>query len=407
MKITRRPWFLVLGALILIGALVYAFVPRAVPVDLARVARGRLTVTVNEDGRTRIKERYVVSAPTGGQLRRIELHPGEEVIAGKTLIAVIEPTEPDLIDPRTRAQLEARLHAAETQLQLAAPRVERMRATLELAQSELKRATMLSEQNALAAQELDRAREAARAAAEDLKSAEYARQIAGFELEQAKAALMHSMLNGKSRDGDWMLRVIAPVNGRVLRVFHEDAGVVAPATALLEVGDPSDLEAEIDVLSTDAVRIKAGDRVLFDHWGGDTTLVGRVRVVEPAGYLKISALGVEEQRVNVIADFVTPLTQRVALGDAFRVEARIVVWDAESTPKVPVGALFRSGTQWAVFAAREGRARLTHVTVGHTDGRETEIVDGLGVGDEVVVHPSDRVADRAKITVRTRPQTER
>jgi HlyD family secretion protein len=400
MKISRAHWYFAATALLIIAALAYAFAPRAVPIELARVTTGPLCVTVDEDGRTRIKERYVVSTPLGGQLRRIELHAGDPVVAGKTHIATIEPAAPELLDPRTRAQLEARRHVAETQVQLAAPRIERARAAQELAQAELARAQSLATAQALSPQEFDRAREAARVGNEELKSAEYARQIAGFELEQARAALLRSTSEARFGDHSWELCVTSPIDGRVLRVFHEDAAVVPASARLVELGDPADLEAEIDVLSSDAVRIRPGARVLFEHWGGEIPLEGRVRVVEPAGFLKISALGVEEQRVNVIVDFITPPNQRRTLGDAYRVEARIMVWEAESVLKLPVGALFRTEGDWTVFAAQGGRARLTRVNVGHSNGRETEIVAGLKAGDEVILHPSDKIADGVVIRAR-------
>lgn len=402
MKITRRHGIVGAVGMLVAGGLWFAFMPGPVPVELTRVTRGPLRVTIDEDGRTRIKERYVVSAPLGGQLRRIELHPGDCVKAGETPIAVIEPLEPELIDPRTRAQLEARLRAAEAQLQLAGPRVERMRAAHDLAQIEWGRAEKLFDQRAAARQEIDRAREAARAAAEDLKAAEYGRQIAGFELEQARAALLRTTREGRD-GGAWALRICSPIDGRVLRVFQEDAAVLVPGTRLVELGDPADLEAEIDVLSSDAVQIRPGARVLFEHWGGDAPLEGRVRVVEPAGFLKISALGVEEQRVNVIADFLAPPAQRGALGDAYRVEARIVVWESAGVLQVPVGALFRSQGRWAVFAARDRRARVASVEVGHSNGRETEIIRGLAEDDSIVIHPSDKIADGVKIVVRGPP----
>jgi HlyD family secretion protein len=335
-------------------------------------------------------------------LRRIELHPGDKVRAGSTRLAIIDPAEPNLIDARTRAQLEARLSAAETQLQLAGPRVERARAAQERAQIDLSRAQRLLEQRAIAPQEVDRATEAARVTTEDLRAAEYARQIAGFELDQARGALLRSTPEGRQVACAGELRIHSPIDGRVLRVFHEDAAVVAQSARLLELGDPADLEVEIDVLSSDAVRIRPGARVYFEHWGGDVPLEGRVRVVEPAGFLKISALGVEEQRVNVIADLVTPARDRGALGDAYRVEARIVVWEGTDVLKLPVGALFRSRGAWAVFAARDGRAHLTWVDVGRSSGRETEILQGLSAGDEVVIHASDRVADGVAITARER-----
>lgn len=402
MKPNRRLWIPAACALLLIGVLAYAFVPSAVPVDLIRVASGPLRVTVDEEGRTRIKERYVISAPLGGQLRRIERHPGDPVVAGETTIAIIEPAAPELIDARTRALLEARVRAAETQVELAGPRVERMRAARDLAESEWARATTLAAQQAISRQELDRAREAARVAAEDLRAADYGRQISGFELEQARAALARSAPEARVGEPGWELCITAPVDGRVLRVFREDASVVAPGTQLVELGDPADLEAEIDVLSSDAVRIRPGARVWFEHWGGDAPLEGRVRVIEPAGFLKISALGVEEQRVNVIADFVAPPEDRRELGDAYRVAARIVIWESDNVLKVPVGALFRSEDQWSVFAVRDGRAQLVNVETGHGNGREAEIIRGLAAGDEVVLHPSDKVAHGVAVKARAR-----
>lgn len=400
MALTRRHWSVMGGALIVVGALAFAFSPRPVAVEVARAVRGPLRVTVDEDGRTRIKERYVVSAPLGGQLRRIELQAGDCVVAGETLVAILEPVAPELIDVRSREQLEARVRAAEIQVQSAGARLERVRAAHELAQVELARATALTEQGAIARQEFDRTRENARVVTEDLKSADYARQIAGFELEQARAAVSRTSTNPRAA-APWDLRILSPISGRVLRVFHEDAAVVPATTRLVELGDPADLEVEVDVLSSDAVQVRVGARAFFEHWGGDVPLEGRVRVVEPAGFLKISALGVEEQRVNVIIDFVTPAERRRALGDAYRVEARIVVWEADEVLKVPVGALFRSGGEWAVFAVVAGRARLTRVRVGHGNGRETEIVSGLAAGDAVVIHASDKVADGVRIKRRT------
>lgn len=402
MKIKPRHGIIAAVALLCLGVLLFALVAQKLPVELARVETGPMEVTVDEDGRTRIHERYVVSAPLGGQLRRIELEPGDRVIAGKTLVAVVEPTAPELLDARVRAQLEARLRAAEAQVQLADPRIERARAALELARLELDRALRLSGEKAIAAQDVDRAREAARVAAEDLKAAEHSGRIAEFEREQARAALLRTEPGANPGECAWEMRIVSPITGYVLRVFHEDAGVVTAATRLVELGDPENLEVEIDVLSPDAVQISPGARVVFEQWGGLTPLEGRVRVVEPAGFLKISALGVEEQRVNVIADFVTPAGQRRSLGDAYRVEARIVVWEAKDVLKLPMGALFRSRGQWAVFVARNGRARLTTVEIGHTNGREAEIVAGLAAGDEVVIHASDKVADGVAIELRRR-----
>jgi HlyD family secretion protein len=254
----------------------------------------------------------------------------------------------------------------------------------------------------VARQELDRAREAARAAGEELRAAEFARRIAEFETEQARAALQRSGPAKPQGECAWEFTVRSPITGRVLRLFHEDAAVVAPGAPLLELGDPADLEAVVDVLSSDAVRIQPGAMVVIEHWGGDAPLLGRVRVIEPAGFLKISALGVEEQRVNVIIDFVSPLSERRALGDAYRVEARIVTWESADVVRIPVGALFRDHGTWSVFAVKNGRARVQQVDAGHSNGRETEITRGLAAGDEIVLHPSDKVAEGVALSVRSR-----
>lgn len=399
MNFSRKTW-LIFAAVVATAALLFlALRPRALPVDVARATRGPLRETVDEDGRTRIKERYVVSAPLGGQLRRIGLKAGDRIVAGQTVLAVLEPGPPEMLDARTREQLAARVRAAEAQVENAGAGLERMRAADDLARSELARAALLADRGAASRQELERARETARMAAEELKSAGYARQIASFELEQARAAVSRSLPDARENcEAAWSL--VSPITGQVLRVFQEDAAVVPATTRLLEVGDAADLEVEVDVLSSDAVRIAPGAPAELEHWGGGGPLAARVRVVEPAGFLKISALGVEEQRVNVILDLVTPVEQRPRLGDAYRVEARIVVWEGRDVLAVPVGALFRHGSQWAVFALREGRARITDVTVGHSDGRRTEILAGLSANDIVLVHASDKVTDGARVAPR-------
>jgi len=359
-----------------------------------------LQVTVNEDGRTRIKERYVVSTPLGGRLLRVELHPGDIVEAGRTLLTAIEPSEPELLDPRARAQAEARVKAAETALKQAEPLLERARTAWEFAQTELERAQRLYKENTLSHQELDNAEQKERITAAELKSARFALQIADYELELARAALLRTNPVG-SRDFDsWQLPILSPICGRVLRVLQESSAVVPAGARLLELGDPTDLEVEIDVLSADAVKIKPGAKVFLEHWGGDAPLRGRVRLVEPSGFLKISALGVEEQRVNVIVDFVDPLEKRPTLGDAFRVEARIVIWEDVDVLKIPVGALFRQGDDWAIFGVANRKAKLQRVRIGQRNDLEAEVIDGLAPGTKAIVHPSDQVRDGVRVKSR-------
>jgi HlyD family secretion protein len=386
--------------LALVAGLVYAFLPRPVPVDGVTLSRGQLQVTVNEDGRTRIRERYLISTPLGGRLLRVELHPGDVVAAGKTLLTAIEPTDPELLDPRTRAQAEARVKSADAACKQAVPLLERARTAWEFAQTELERAKRLYQEKTLSHQELDNAEQKERTTAAELKSAQFARQIADYELELATAALLRTNPSGSKDTDSWQFPIISPISGRVLRVFQESSAVVSAGARLLELGDPTDLEVEIDVLSADAVKIKPGAKVFLEHWGGDAPLLGRVRLVEPSGFLKISALGVEEQRVNVIVDFAEPVEKRPTLGDAFRVEARIVIWQGDDVLKLPVGALFREGDDWAVFVVTDGRAKLRRVKIGQRNDLEAEVTDGLAPETKVIVHPSDKVRDGGSVRLR-------
>jgi len=400
MKLTRQRMLLLGLLLALLAGLVYAFMPRPVAVDVAPVTRGALQVTVNDDGRTRIKDRYIVSTPLAGRLHRVELKPGDAVEAGQTLLTAIEPSDPELLDPRTRAQAEARVRATETSRQQAIPLLERARTAWEFAQTDLERAKRLYQEKTLSHQELDNAEQKERTTAEELKAAQFAVQIADYELELARAALWRAQPGGAKDSDAWQFPILSPINGRVLRVFQESSTVVPTGARLIELGDPTVLEVEIDVLSVDAVKIKPGAKVFLEHWGGEAPLHGRVRLVEPSGFLKISALGVEEQRVNVIVDFTDPLEKRPTLGDAYRVEARIVVWESGDVLKIPVGALFREGEDWAVFVTVEGRAKLQRVTVGQRNDLEAEITQGLAAGAQVIMHPSDKVQDRGPIKVR-------
>jgi HlyD family secretion protein len=395
---SRIAW--ILAGVLLAATILWAFVPRPVEVDLATVKRGPLQVTVDHEGKTRIKERYVVSAPLGGWMQRIPWKAGDAVEAGKTLLAVIEPSDPSLLDARTIAQAEARVKAAAAAQAQSVPNLDRARAAESLAKADLERARTLLAQGALSQQEFDVAQERERAAVESVKAAQYAAQIAEFELEQAKAALLRVRPAAAPAAEPGSFDIVSPVSGRVLRVLQESATAVGPGQPLLEVGDPANLEIVVDVLSSDAVRVGSGAKMLLEHWGGARPLVARVRRVEPAGFLKVSALGVEEQRVNVIGDFVDPPDQWSTLGDAFRVEARIITWEGQDILQVPSSALFRVDDGWAVFRLANGRARLCPVKVDHSNGLESEVLAGLDAGDRVIVHPGDKVSDGVRVTAR-------
>lgn len=395
-----RKLLLLLFGLAVLAVIVYAFLPQPVGADLTPVARGLLRVTVDEDGRTRIKERYVVSAPLAGQLQRIRLKVGDPVEAGKTLLALIEPPDPALLDARARSEAEARVKATEAARKRAASNLERARMGGEFAQSEHTRMRRMYASRSASHQEFEDAAHKERAALEDLRAAQFAVQIADYELELAQAALSRTRAGSPGNHEALHLELHSPIDGRVLRVPQESATAVTPGFRLLELGDASDLELEIDVLTSDAVKIRPGAKVLLEHWGGDAPLLARVRLIEPAAFLKISALGVEEQRVWVIADFVDPPAQRQTLGDGYRVEARIVIWEGTDVLKVPAGALFRHGDGWAVFGAAHGKAVLRPVRVGKNNGLEAEVLEGLAENDPVIVHPSDKIKDGVAVVPR-------
>lgn len=394
-----------LFVLALAGAVVYAFLPKPVPVDLAHVDTGNLQVTVEEDGKTRVRDRYVVSTPLAGRLRRIKLRPGDRVTPGQVL-AVIEPADPELLDPRAMAQTEARVSASRAALEKAGAQRKWAEAALDLAESEYATAEKLVQKNSLSKSELDSKRMQKRTREEEVRRDRSAEDIARFELEQAQAALLRTRPRTSESDENAQFEIPSPLITRsglvfhVLRVLQESEAVVTAGTPLIELGDLSDLEVEIDVLSSDAARIPAGARVLLEQWGGDEPLEARVRLVEPSGRTKVSALGVEEQRVNVIADFPDRDKIPPSLGDCFRVEARIIIWEQDGVMKVPTSALFRHGDGWAVFRVENERAMLRTVKLGRKSALAAEVMEGLSLGDTVVVHPSDRITDGIQIVPR-------
>lgn len=399
MKRLTRYLPLLLLAASAIGLFAYALSPVPVSVEVGRVTQGPLVVTVDEDGKTRVKERYLVSAPLSGLLGRIEFHPGDLVAANQTVLATIEPTNPELLDARLLAEAESRVKAAEAAKSQALARLEAAREDQGLAEHELARAKGLIRSQAISAAEFDTAEHRERMAAAFNRAAEFANRVATFELELAQAAFVRTRPDTQDQPLQ-RLEIRSPVDGQVLRVIQESAVVVTSGQPLLEIGNTSELEIVIDVLSTDATKIQPGARVYLEQWGGAGSLSGRVRLVEPAGFTKISALGVEEQRVNVIADFDEPKEKWQGLGDGYRVDARIVIWETEQAIKIATGALFRHGQEWAVFIIQNDYARLRPVTVGHMNVQEAEILEGLAAGDEVIDFPSDKVRDGVRVSKR-------
>jgi len=388
----------VLAILAFVGLLlVMALWPATVPVDLAPVERGTLLVTVEEEGETRVRDRFLVSAPVAGQVLRIALEPGDPVREDETVIATFLPAAPVLLDARSRAEAEAAVAAARATLGGTSAEQKRAEAGLALARSELERHRELFDQRIVSQQALDAAQTEARAAEEAFRAAEFAMASAEHQLEMAQARLLQA--TGGARAGR-PIEIRSPIDGVVFKRYRWSEAVVQTGEPLLELGDPRQLEIVSDLLSTDAVRVDPGDPVLIEQWGGDETLRGTVRLVEPSGFMKISALGVEEQRVNVIVDFEDPVEAWEKLGDGYRVEVRVVIWEGEDVVKVPTSSLFRKGDEWAVFALDSGRARLTPVELGRRNGLEAQVVSGLESGQEVVVHPSDTLEDGTRVVAR-------
>lgn len=390
-----RKFLLYLFGIGLLAAIAAGLRPKPTRVETAAVTRGSLTVSVLEEGKTRIRHRYVISPPVTGYLNRVELRAGAPIQAGKTVLATIEAESSGFLNPRSRAEAEAREKAAEATRMQRQSEVDHARAALDLAKKEFARAEALSKEEIIARREWDTAENRVTLLTRELSSAEYALRVAEFEVTQAQATLQQvkSPEPGKSRS----LQIVAPVDGFVLNVYEENARVVAAGTPIMEVGNPRDLEAEIELLSSDAVAVALGAAVSIEQWGGETPLRGRVSLVERGGFTKISALGVEEQRVKVRVDFLDPIPPGRELGDRYRVEARIVTWHGDHVLQVPTGALFRRGSDWMTFILEGGKARLRKVEIDHNNGIAAEVRSGLTQQDAVILYPPDSVTDGTKV----------
>jgi HlyD family secretion protein len=385
-----------LVAAVLVGIGIWAFRPQPVAADFATVQRGPLDVTVDEEGRTRVHDRYVVSAPLPGRMRRIELEPGDPVVAGKTVLARFQPADPVLLDARTRAELQARVRAAEAAIGQARAERERIRAELAFAQTEFKRAQKLLEERVIAARELEVTERQVKTLERALQSGDFAVRTAEYQLQVARSSLLQST----SDRGPTLIPLYSPVNGVVLRKLQESETVVPTGQPLLEVGNLQDMEIVSDLLSSAAVAVAPGQPAHIEQWGGDRPLRGRVRRKEPSGFTKISALGVEEQRVNVLVDFDEPYEAWKSIGDGYRVELRIVTLHKEDVIKVPTSSLFRHESKWAVYKVDSDRAVRQVVEVGARNGLEAEIISGLQPGERIVVYPSEAMADGVKVRAR-------
>ncbi len=389
----------VLAVLALLGLAVWALLPRPVEVDVAAISPRTIAVTVEEEGTAEIREVFVVSAPIAGRLRRSDLHAGDPVVAGKTVVAAIGPAAPALLDARSRAVAEASLAAAEAAVDLARAQVVQARATLGFRRAEADRAAALFDRAAIARHVLDLAlleRDTAEAA---LQSAEASLAVRGRERDSA-AAVLDGTISAAAEA--CCVTVTAPVSGQVLRVLTEDEQVVGPATPLVEIGDPADLRVRVDLLSRDAVRVRPGAEARITGWGGpDLTAV--VERIEPAAETRISALGIDEQRVQVLLRLTGDAKGRQGLGHGYRVVARITLMTVPEALSIPVGALFRDGSDWATFVVKDGTADLRRIALGERDDEFAQVVQGLAAGEEVILHPNDLVSAGVSVTARPGP----
>ncbi|MHC6157025.1 efflux RND transporter periplasmic adaptor subunit [Bradyrhizobium elkanii] len=404
---TKRIIGVVVVGLIAAGLIWFAW-PRPLPVDLATVVKGPIEVTADDDGKTHVRHVYTVSAPIAGKVLRIShptgehgpsLHVGDEVVANQTVVALMQPTLPGFIDVRSRDQLQAEVLAADAAIQQQEAEVKRIEAALDFSKTEFQRAQTLLRTQSTSAQAFDKAKFEVATSEANLASAKAQVEMRRAVRTSLAVRLMDPANATSSAEPTCCIRVLAPASGRVLAIIQDSEATVLPGTRLVDIGNPLDLEIVADLLSTDAVQIKVGAPVRIDGWGGQP-IKGMVVRVDPAGFLKVSALGIEEQRVRVTIDFVDPPEVWSKLGHDYRVIVHVTTWSASEALTIPVSALFRNGDQWAVFANENGRARRIPVEIGHRNNRLAEVVSGISAGDRVVLHPSDRIADGSRIVQR-------
>ncbi|MHB1023997.1 MAG: efflux RND transporter periplasmic adaptor subunit [Acidobacteriaceae bacterium] len=384
----RTQIVLLVIAILMAAVLVAIFRPKAMPVETTTIQRGQLQEILEEEGQTRMHDHFVLAATVTGSLRRVNLDVGDSVSAGQT-VAWIDPAP---IDPRQSAVLEARLHAALAAQQEAEALVGRAQTEYKQAETDMGRSRELYKQGILSKELLDKAETLDQTSAKQLQAARSRAESAAYQVDEARSAL----LVNKEDSSELPTPILAPVDGRVLKLFEQSARVIGPGTPILEIGYTPRLEIVADFLTRDAVQIKPGMPAMITDWGGNASIPARVRLVEPSAFTKVSALGVEEQRVNVICDF---MADPRGLEDGYHVEVRVIIWEGKNVLLVPSSAVFRSGEDWAVFTIRNGVARKTTVRIGHRGEMNWEVLDGLHSGDQVIVHPSTEVKDGARIKV--------
>ncbi len=389
---------IIISTLLMIALLAWGFWPKPLLVESAIAKIAPLTITIEEEGRTRIIDHYIISAPVNGITCLQHLKVGDSVEQGQTLLTITSLAS-QVLDPRSRAQAEAQVSVAKSALRVAQEQARATAVSAQLANTDLKRYQPLLEKGLISQGVFDTALTQAQSLSATKRSTDFAVEVARHELESARTTLEYS---GKSTTDQPVERVAvsSPISGQILKVTRRCKGPINTGDALLEVGDPRSLEIEVDVLSADAVKIKPGMKVFFDRWGGTLSLEGRVRMIEPVGFTKISALGVEEQRVLIISDFTSPAEQWQRLGDGYRVEASFVLWHEEDVLQVPASSLFRYNNGWAVFVIEGDHAKHRKVTIGQRNGLQAQILEGITAGELIINHPSEAVEDNISIEQR-------
>jgi HlyD family secretion protein len=392
----RRRILIISIVLIVVVLLIYGFLPKTQVVDIVSVKRGPLQITIEEEGRTRLKDRFTISAPTSGYMRRVKSKVGDAVKKGQ-IVAVLEPLPSQALDPRSRATAQASVSSAEASLGAAIERERVASADASYLEQRKERLKTLYDKGSIAKDQFDQINSEAQKAQALQLSAAAEINVAKSELERAKITLRN--FAAVKAEGN-AVEVISPLSGTVFRVYRESEGAVNIGEPLMDIGNAKNLEVRVEVLSSDAVKIKEGTRVLFKRWGNDEPLTGQVRLVEPAGFTKISSLGVEEQRVLVIADITSPPDQWNILGDGFRMEAHFIIWEGENVLQIPASALFRLGKDWAVFVAETGKAHKRVVQIGQRNAMAAEILSGLKENEKVLAYPDDSISEGTKIKAR-------
>jgi len=394
----RRKLFVIIIIAIVVLATAYGFYPKAVDVDLVLVTRGPLQVTIEEEGRTRLKDRFVITAPTAGYLERVKVKVGDAVRKGQ-VVMVLEPLRSQVLDSRSRAEATAAVSAAAAALNAAMERENAATADADYMEKRLERLKNLYAKGSIAKDQHDQIEAETKKVRAIQRSARAAVNVSRSELERAKTLLQNFASNKKTASQN-NVYVSTPTGGNISRLYRESEGAVNVGEPLMEIGNSKNLEIRVEVLSSDAVKIKNGAAVFFKRWGGEETLEGVVRVVEPSGFTKISSLGVEEQRVLIIADITSPPEKWSALGDGYRLEAHFVVWEGKDVLQVPASSIFRLGQGWAVFVEEKGKARVQIVEIGQRNGLTAEIISGVREKEKVIAHPDDSVSNGTRIRAR-------